>query len=47
MLDYEVPSTYPPTPLMNRGANFIYPLPPMLEPLIETIKSSAAIIVSH
>jgi hypothetical protein len=47
MLDYEVPSTYPPTPLMNRGANFIYPLPPIMEPLIEMMNTPAVIIVSY
>lgn len=42
-----MPSTYPPTPLMNRGANFIYPLPPIMEPLIEMMNTPAVIIVSY
>lgn len=42
-----MPSTYPPTPLMNRGANFIYPLPPIMEPLIEMMNTPAVVIVSY
>ena len=44
MLDYEVPSSYPATPVMNKGVNFVYPLPPVLEPLIDNVRSQAAIV---
>jgi len=43
MLDYTVPATYPSTPFNNKGVNFIYPLPPVMESLIDHIHMAAAV----